>query len=319
MRDILFPVGWEIALPEFFAERGQRVCAVSQLRQGSFGTLYRLAVENGRGVMDHYVMKHLGEYHDLERVIAPLTARELSPFAVPIVGVIHSERGYATLAPDRGLPVREKRPLSVDALTRIVDHLVAMHITLSDRAGLWHQQGILPTLTVADTRAWMETGYQACRAALRGERVDWEKEAAHIAWFCEQRESLQVERFTMTHGDAHLGNLFDQDGRLEWIDWAFAAYAPPQRDLAVLVQDLAEETLHDMLRERMVTGYARAGWDIDRQAFARAYAAAFFENTWMMIGFDLQARLDETTEAQRKTRALQKLSWIARAWAEMTR
>ena len=319
MRDVLLPKGWEMALTDFFGERGLRVCAISQLRQGSFGTLYRLAVENEHGKMDRYVMKHLGEHHDLERVIAPLTARELSPYAVPIVGVICSDRGYATLAPDRGPPVREKRPLSVDALTRIVDHLVMMHVTLSDHARMWHRQGILPALTIADTRAWMETGHQACRAALAKESVDWEEEAARIAWFCEQRESLLAGRCTMTHGDAHLGNLFDQGDRLQWIDWAFAAYAPPQRDLAVLVQELEDETLHVALRERMVTGYVRAGWEMDHQAFARAYAAAFFENTWMMIGFDLQTRLDETTEAQRKARALQKLSWIARAWAEMSR
>ena len=66
----------------------------------------------------------------------------------------------------------------------------------------------------------------ADQAGLRALLVAYEELAVPV-----RREP---ERFVLTHGEPHAGNVFVVDGRHRLIDWDTALVAPPERDLWVL-------------------------------------------------------------------------------------
>jgi hypothetical protein len=74
---------------------------------------------------------------------------------------------------------------------------------------------------------------------------------------------------TLIHGDDHIGNLFVDDGRTGFYDWAVASRAPGVRDVAYfLCNSLPVETRReqqDSLLARYREALAANGWTLDAQ------------------------------------------------------
>jgi hypothetical protein len=75
---------------------------------------------------------------------------------------------------------------------------------------------------------------------------------------------------TVVHGDLHIGNLFDDHGRVGFFDWGLMAVADPLRDASYflcLAMDIDDRRTHerDLLRlyleARRVRGGREIGWD----------------------------------------------------------
>jgi hypothetical protein len=80
---------------------------------------------------------------------------------------------------------------------------------------------------------------------------------------------------TLIHGDDHIGNLFVDDGRTGFYDWAVASRAPGVRDVAYfLCNSLPVETRRaeqDSLLGRYREALAANGWTLDAQTVSDQY------------------------------------------------
>jgi hypothetical protein len=80
---------------------------------------------------------------------------------------------------------------------------------------------------------------------------------------------------TLIHGDDHIGNLFVDDGRTGFYDWAVASRAPGVRDVAYfLCNSLPVETRRaeqDSLLARYRKALAANGWMLDAQTVSDQY------------------------------------------------
>jgi hypothetical protein len=80
---------------------------------------------------------------------------------------------------------------------------------------------------------------------------------------------------TLIHGDDHCGNLFVDDGRTGFYDWAVASQAPGVRDVAYfLCNSLPVETRRaeqDSLLARYLKALADNGWALDEGAAQEQY------------------------------------------------
>jgi aminoglycoside phosphotransferase (APT) family kinase protein len=80
---------------------------------------------------------------------------------------------------------------------------------------------------------------------------------------------------TLIHGDDHIGNLFVDDGRTGFYDWAVASRAPGVRDVAYfLCNSLPVETRRaeqDSLLARYRKALAANGWTLDAQTVSDQY------------------------------------------------
>jgi hypothetical protein len=86
----------------------------------------------------------------------------------------------------------------------------------------------------------------------------------HVSWY--QADWLQIVKetehiittnshsprshLTLTHGDPHLENIFLQDGTIYFIDWEWAAVAPPGRDITILLQDVYDKDLANYVQQK---------------------------------------------------------------------
>ena len=80
---------------------------------------------------------------------------------------------------------------------------------------------------------------------------------------------------TLIHGDDHIGNLFVDNGRTGFYDWAVASRAPGVRDVAYfLCNSLPVETRRaeqDSLLARYREALAANGWTLDAQTVRNQY------------------------------------------------
>jgi hypothetical protein len=80
---------------------------------------------------------------------------------------------------------------------------------------------------------------------------------------------------TLIHGDNHCGNLFVDNGRTGFYDWAVACRAPGVRDVAYfLCNSLPVKTRRseqDSLLDRYRTALARRGWTLDADTVEQQY------------------------------------------------
>jgi hypothetical protein len=80
---------------------------------------------------------------------------------------------------------------------------------------------------------------------------------------------------TLIHGDDHIGNLFVDDGRTGFYDWAVASRAPGVRDVAYFLCNslpvATRRTEQDSLLARYREALAANGWTLDGQTASDQY------------------------------------------------
>ncbi|MHB1682386.1 MAG: phosphotransferase family protein [Bacilli bacterium] len=134
---------------------------------------------------------------------------------------------------------------------------------------------------------------------------------AMMAWFYPRYPGFMDGRTTITHGDPHLENLLFQHGRFCLIDWEYTAVAVPSRDLAILLQDVLEDDMRHSLRTVYWDRLRQNGWRVDDDAFEIGYQACLFDNTLMMLGWEVSKyRNGHLNQPELEVIVATKLRWL---------
>lgn len=139
----------------------------------------------------------------------------------------------------------------------------------------------------------------------------------HLAQLCIDRNADVVALFTegehtLIHGDSHIGNLFVDDGRTGFYDWAVASRGPGIRDFAYFMcnsvrTDLRRAHEDDLLgvyrrtfasnSDTLIEGTAREQYRLfSVYSWIAATSTAAMGSTWQPIEIALPA-MRRTTEA----------------------
>ena len=146
------------------------------------------------------------------------------------------------------------RRMVLDLLVQV--HRVRTDVTLADDLLLPHRENL--QLALDDSgRVWDGGPFgERARQLLLANAADLEKLTAAYVVLAD-RIAARPERFVITHGEPHAGNVMITRSGLVLIDWDTARLAPPERDLWTLAE--ADESLLD----RYV---AATGLELDRDA-----------------------------------------------------
>ena len=128
--------------------------------------------------------------------------------------------------------VRRHAWRAVDAAARALEELAELHVRFEDPARRDADAAWIPEATHGS-----RYGADLLRYGLDHHRDRLSADFASIAeLYIDDIPSLQAawhtEPMTVVHGDPHLGNLFDDHGRVGFLDWGLINVSSPMRDVS---------------------------------------------------------------------------------------
>ena len=168
-------------------------------------------------------------------------------------------------------------------LRQATELLADLHAGLAEQAQSWLREGKTTVYPFHSSVQWAEEALQELATL----DADVMRELRAIAdWFYPQFPAWMSGRQAFTHGDPHMENILLDGGRYRLIDWEWSSVAVPQRDLAILLQDVLDEGLQGEAYAHYRQALSERGWDTESAGFHRAYVACLLDNTLMMLGWE---------------------------------
>lgn len=273
--------------------KGWRLLKSEPIQGGYAAALFRLCVADEQGQELEAVYKRFDPERNAElelyRTVLPYV-----PHGIPeLYGVVDEAGEQGLILEAAGMPVKAVFDGERETVRGLVALLAGLHSALAEKSQQWLAAGITASYPFESSSAWADTAVEelAWLAAqgsldLPAQLVEEVREMA--AQFYPRYPEFAVGRTTYTHGDPHLENVLVQDGQYRLIDWEWACVSLPQRDLSILLQDVLDEELHEFAFDVFLTELERQGFAIaDRAEFRRAFRACLFDNTLMMLGWEI--------------------------------
>ncbi|TCP53941.1 phosphotransferase family enzyme [Tumebacillus sp. BK434] len=310
-------------LQAWINEQGWELLAKQQVTGGYTGVLYRLRLRDERGGLVRAVYKQFapgrdGELPFYERVV-PLLPHGVPQLygIVPGEGILIEEAGTA-LKPlfQNGSPAAKR-----ELLERVVTLLADLHVSLAGPSAEWEQAGIVSSYPFHSSVEFAQDAFRELQEQVgRLPGVD-DRLLAELremeAFFYPRYPQYVGGQQTFTHGDPHMENILLDGGQIRLIDWEYASLAVPQRDLSILLQDVPEDSLHALALTVFRRELAKRGWAVTPD-FDRAFTACMFDNTLMMLGFELwKYRNGHLSGAEIEQILPRKVGWMRRAYHEL--
>ncbi len=317
-------------LQTWLSEHGWRARSVTPITGGYAATLYRLTLMDEFGEIKSAVYKKLAEGRANEAVFYK-GALSATPELVPAIygwvetadeiGILMEDCGVAFKSILRTVPQVERMAWQKRAVAWLADQ----HSHYEDRLPVMMAAGLPATYPVHSSVEWAQMAFDRLDELADAARPDIALAPADVlrvremaAWFYPHYPAWLEGRVTLTHGDPHLENLLVADGRFRLIDWEAACVALPQRDLAVLLQDVLRASERTALETTYFDRLRLHGWDVDSQDFADSYAAFFFDNTLMMLGWEIHKFMTgHLSSAEIAAIVEVKLRWLDDAFARL--
>lgn len=289
-----------MALPDglqtWLQEQGWSVLAAEPIAGVFAGTLYRLHVRTRIGddmdvVYKQFAPDRAQEFDLYDRWLSRLPQR-----APALLGKIEREGEHGIVTVDAGVPLKvaykaANPPGRRELLAHAARWLADMHVQLERISHEWLAEGIIETYPLASAQAWGAEAVAALSRLVAENAVDIDvavvQEIHTMAeWFHPRLPAWMAGRMTLTHGDPHMDNLLVDRGQFRLVDWEYACVTVPQRDLAILLQDVLDDDLHHMARRTYEDVLRAAGWTVDASQFQQTFQACLFDNTLMMLAWD---------------------------------
>lgn len=300
-------------------QRGWQLLDGQPIRGGFAAELYRLRVVDEQGVVREAVYKRLLPERNTELALYRDVLPEVPHAIATLYGVVDVEGEQGLILEAAGVAVKEvfaqqNCEEQRKTLRELIRLLADLHVALADKSQQWLVEGRTSAYPFQSSQEWAQTAIEqlawlkdhaaerqrlstdtSTRLEERQGRVslpielDWVREAQEMAdVFYPRYPEWTVGRQTYTHGDPHLENVLVQGDQYRLIDWEWACVSLPQRDLSILLQDVYMEELHDEALPLFQHELEIRGWEVgDPSAFRRAYLACLFDNTLMMLGWEI--------------------------------
>lgn len=308
------------ALTDWSNDKGWRIVASEPVFGEHAAVLTRLGFTTPDGVSIPAVYKRFATSRATEASLYPLIAKELGHFAPQWFGTVMGDGEYGIVLADAGMPVKryldEHPSRQQECLVEVARWLASLHISHESTAREWLDRGLLQTYPFDAIQAWWQQALDGLEWAERQDvggitpqlRRELDRLTQSIG---PQLSELMTGRQTLTHGDPHLGNILLNPTGFCLVDWEFACASVPQRDLSVLVQDILDPALFDGTKSAFEQTLAAAGWNTNDSAFQRTFNACLFDNTLMMIGWEIQnVRRGHSLVPPLDARLRIKLDWL---------
>ncbi|PWK14923.1 aminoglycoside phosphotransferase family protein [Tumebacillus permanentifrigoris] len=305
--------------------KGWRLIEAQPMLGGYAATLYRLRVVDEQGQAREAIYKRFDPTRTAELELYRTVLPEV-PHAIPaLYGIVDEDGEQGLILEAAGVAVKTVFAGEREMLHELVTLLARLHSALAEKSQQWLAEGRASAYPFESSAAWADTALAELtwlagqeRMHLHPQRVDEVRDMA--AQFYPRYPEWAVGRTTYTHGDPHLENVLVQAaGQYRLIDWEWACVSLPQRDLSILLQDVLEEELHEFAYDAFQTRLVQQGFAIpDPLAFRRAFRACLFDNTLMMLGWEIgKYRNGFLTESEMERILTAKLRWLHECHREL--
>lgn len=299
------------------ARRGWRLLKTEPIGSGSGARLARLHVVDDRGRPTPLIVKRPApparEVDFYEHVLphfpdyAPVP---LGIFPAPVSALLLPDLGPSLKARWAALHPSAQAALALDLARFLADfHETGRHLPATARRQV-------PPYPRDSSRRWAQRALDALAELATAGRLDPRRVDALGAMAGEvygSRGEFCAGAAAVLHGDPHFANLCSPGpGRWALIDWEYLEIGPAVRDLTVLLLDVADETLHPTMRAAWAERLLAHGWTPAALGSEALYATAFFDNTLMMVGFEI----DQATARNCPWAAIQPLVERRLRWLE---
>jgi thiamine kinase-like enzyme len=272
------------------ARLGWTLIACAKVQGGYAAQVYRVQVLTAQGKVRNAIYKRFAPHRDQELALYERIVPEL-PHGVPTLYAVvdePDERGMLMEAAGEVLkPTFRKRDREGQRhmLAQILALLADLHVSMEEKASLWLREGKTTEYPFHSSEAWAAEAMQEMASQLDEKAL---AEMRHIAYaFYPRYRELAVGRWTFTHGDPHMENILLNKGQIRLIDWEWASIGLPQRDLAILLQDVLDRELHAFAFHTFAQELKKRGWAFDEAQFRTGFAASMLDNTIMMLGWEI--------------------------------
>ena len=322
------------ALPQglqtWLADHGWTVLSSEPLTGGFAASLFALCARSQSGAERNMIYKQLAPGRSDELHVYSHLLPKLGGYAPAALAFIDTPREQGILMDHAGATVkslllRKDRVGQQAILTAAITWLADLHVRYAERSQSWLQAGIVGLYPFESSWTYAKEALQALTwlvAPLRpGSIVDvyiLSEIGAMMEWFYPRYPGFMAGRTTITHGDPHLENLLFWHGRFCLIDWEYTAVAVPSRDLAILQQDVLDDDMRLSLRTVYWDHLRQNGWRVDEDAFEIAYQACLFDNTLMMLGWEVSKfRNGHLNQSEIEVIVGTKLRWLRESFRRL--
>lgn len=308
-------------LKNWLAEKDWPVISWGRITGGFIAPIFRLRVRYKSGVERDMVYKQFSHGRAREFDLSDNVWGALAAYAPPRIARIHADEEKGLLMEDAGQPIKARLG-TVDAAQRLtllqdaVKWLASLHVKLEKKSHAWLALGVMDTYPVASARAWAndavngltwltEQGFQEINEVQLTQVKDM------MERFYPSLAYLLKGRNTVTHGDPHMENLLLRREKFCLIDWEYSCVTVPQRDITILLQDVLTSELHQAARNTYWEYLRQHGWSVDDDAFETTYQACLFDNTLMMLGWEIfKFRRGFLSQKELECIVATKLKWL---------
>lgn len=314
---------------DWLGQNGYQVNRVKRLIGGYAATLYRLSVSARDAKTCSLIYKHLTADRRQELTLydqvlygrSDLIPRVLACFReADSAGILMVDEGPTLKAWCQTLSRAPRQRKLEDAVRWLADLHIRCEAWLPELVG----RGLQSTYPVSSAVTWAGYAIVALQGLSADETCDFVSEAQvqeivrMSDWFYERYPHWLAGRTTLTHGDAHHGNIVCTENAFLLIDWEATCVAVPQRDLAIFLQDVLDATVHEAVKRAYFEHLRAAGWETTSHAFAQSFEAVFFDNTLMMLGWEIQQyHKGYLTRVEIAEITRVKMSWLATSFAQL--
>lgn len=299
---------------------------------GGFAALaiYRITVQKPENTRLSLVYKQLAPGRLSEWRIYDTLSPALAGYMPHLFAKIEETSGRGLLLENVGVPL--KHVLAGGTLAeqyrlvlQAVSWLTTMHLQFSECSSTWLQNRLLGSYPVSSSLTWAEEALErvewAADVGIAGLTRDDVRDVKRCArWFYPNLETWMRGPATVTHGDPHLDNLLIRASTFKLTDWEFTCVTIPQRDLAILVQDVLQDDMREAAFQRFCHTLRNAGWAVDEPVFQVGWLACFFDNTLMMLGWEVfKFRHGHLSRQELEVIVPAKLRWLQQTFSELRR
>ena len=254
-----------------------------------------------------------------------------APELVPeIYGYVDREGEQGIVMEDCGVPLKalaakRSREAQSHLWHQALVWLADMHLHYEHRLPELISAGLIATYPVESSETWARFATdQLSKLAdenVRSSLITKEEVDTLVSmsdWFYPRYAGWINGRVTLTHGDPHHGNLLVSGTKFRLIDWEATCAAIPQRDLAIFLQNVLDEKQHQALQTAYFRHLEAGGWDVNRSEFQEAFQAVYFDNTLMMLGWEVyQYFKGHVSQSEIEQVVSTKLSWLKQSYSQL--
>lgn len=315
-------------LERLLRDLGWQVQSIEPMPGGYAAELYRLTARDRQGAAVDAVYKRFSPGRAQELPLYAKIAPAL-PYGLPtLYGTVQHGDEQGILMEESGVVLKsvfqQQQPAEQqETLSALVRMFAQLHVTFADQGATWLTEGTVSPYPYESSETWAQDSARQlaflAERGLCGVTSDTVQEIeGMIGAFYPRYPTWTSGRQAFTHGDPHMENILLDLGQVRLIDWEYASLALPQRDLSILLQDVLDDELHTYAWRLYQAELQERGWEVDPITFLQGFTACLFDNTLMMLGWEIgKYRNGYLDVAELEIIVQVKIGWIRRSYAEL--